>query len=65
MSNLKKEEKQYNSAQELAKNAVLAHSSSIPSSTPTVKGIFFIFFKLLYIYYHNLNNNNIICIYRL
>jgi hypothetical protein len=51
MSNLKKEEKQCNSAQELAKNVVLAHSSSIPCSASAVKGILFIFFKLLYIYY--------------
>jgi len=54
MDNLKKEEKQCNSAQELAKNVVLAHSSPIPCNTPTVKGILFIFFKLFYIYYHNI-----------
>ncbi|XP_011332794.1 probable deoxyhypusine synthase isoform X2 [Ooceraea biroi] len=38
MSNVKKEEKLCDSAQELAKSAVLVHSVSLPAGTSTVKG---------------------------
>lgn len=46
--------------EEMAKNAVLVPSTSLPADTPTVKGLYFyIFFqKSSYCYYYYISNNN-------